>query len=162
MLNELATNQQKSSQSTKNTGIKMFQFKTVGLLLAGLLAVNLTGCSTVGKGVNAVGSGVVYAAEGVDKAINNVEVTKTSDDNYTLTETFYEPVRSLDSWSMRIESRELCPKGYVYVNRFAQKTSEFAYSDNQCEGDMACEYKLQWQIKCQDVPKEQFSLFGKT
>jgi len=162
MLNELATNQQKCSQSTKNTSIKMSQFKTVGLVLAGLLVMNLTGCSTVGKGVNAVGSGVVYAAEGVDKAINNVEVTKTSDDNFTLTETFNEPVRSLDSWSLRIESRELCPNGYVYVNRFAHKTSEFAYSDNQCESDMSCEYKLQWKIKCQDVPKEPFSLFGKT
>ena len=162
MLNPLAANQKTCSQSTTKDFMNKTQSKTAGLVLAGLLAFSLTGCSTVGKGVNAVGSSVVYVAESADKAISDVKVDKTADDQFTLTETFYEPVRSLDSWSMRIESRELCPQGYVYVNRNAFKSSEFAYSDDQCVGGKSCEYKLQWQIQCQDVPKEPFSLFGKT
>ncbi|MDX1352539.1 MAG: hypothetical protein R3254_05960 [Thiomicrorhabdus sp.] len=136
--------------------------KTFAFLAISVSAANLTGCSTITNGIDAVGSGVVYVAEGFDKVASDVSVEKKADDQFALTERFYEPVRSLDSWSMRIESRELCPQGYVYLNRYAKKTSGFAYSDAQCEGEMSCEYKLEWLIQCQDVPKEPFTLFGKT
>lgn len=136
--------------------------KIMGVLALSLSVVILPGCSTVSNSVDAVGSGVVYVAEGFDQIASDVKVEKQADDKFTLSERFYEPVRSLDSWSMRIEAREVCPQGYVYLNRFAQKSSGFAYSDAQCEGEMSCEYKLEWLIQCQDVPKEPFSLFGKT
>ncbi|WP_051144813.1 hypothetical protein [Thiomicrorhabdus sp. Kp2] len=142
--------------------IQMTKSKSLVVMALSVSALNLTGCSTIADGMDAVGSGVVYVAEGFDKVASEVAIEKKADDQFVLTENFYEPVRSLDSWSMRIEARDVCPQGYIYLNRFAQKTSGFAYSDAQCEADMPCEYKLEWLIKCQDVPKEPFSLFGKT
>ena len=158
MLNQTPAKQNKFnqffSQATKA--------KSIGMLVLGLSALSLSGCSTISDGMDAVGSGLVSAAEGFDQATSDVVVEQKTDDQFVLTEYFYEPVRKLDSWSMRIEAREACPQGYIYLNRFAQKDSLFAESDAQCENEMSCKYKLEWLIKCQDVPKEPFSLFGKT
>jgi hypothetical protein len=141
---------------------KVSKTRAVGLLVSGLSVFALAGCSTLSDGVDAVGKGVVYIGESVETATSDVTVVKVDEDIYALSETFYEPVKSLDSWAMRIEAREACPKGYVYLSRNARKTGGFAYSEVQCEGEMSCAFNLEWRIKCQDVPDEPFSLFGKT
>lgn len=140
----------------------MFQFsKQAGLVALGISLLTLSGCSTISNGVDSVGKGVVYAGEGLEKATHDVSVDKIDDEHFNLSVEYHEPVRKLDSWAMRIEAREVCPKGYVYLSRNARKTGGFAYSDTQCQGEMSCSYQLEWRIKCQDVPDEPFSLFGK-
>jgi len=142
--------------------------KKVSIKLTGTLALvslglfTLSGCSTIADGVNSAGKGMVTVGEGFEKLTSDVSVEKLSEDRYRLSETFNEPVTSLDSWAMRIEAREVCTEGYVYLSRNARKTGGFAYSDLQCTGGMSCSYDLEWRIKCQDVPKEPLSLFGKT
>ena len=122
----------------------------------------LNGCSAIGKGVDAVGSGVVAVAEGVQKVTADVKVNKIDNENFELQISFNEPVKSLESWAMRIEARELCPDGYVYENRNVVKSSQFNEYDADCVSSANCTYKLNWRIKCQDVPEEPFSFFGKT
>jgi len=142
----------------KKVSLKM---KTGWLLLsAGLLG--LAGCSTIGSGVDSVGAGVVSVAESVEKIATDVNVEKVAEEQFTLSQEFAEPVTSLDSWAMRIEARAVCPQGYVYLNRNARKSGGFAYSDADCVGGASCAFNLEWRIKCEDVPDEPFSFFGKT
>jgi len=136
-------------------------FKKVKSVMAVSGLFMLVGCSTIGDGVDAAGSGVLSAGQAYGKATSDVHVEAISTEQFKLVKTYDEPVRSLDSWAMRIESRQLCPEGYVYVNRFASKTAPFGMDDAQCLTDN-CIYKLEWQIKCQKVAEEPFSFFGKT
>lgn len=136
--------------------------KSSGILLGFASVFAVTGCSTVGDGVNTVGAGFVYVAEGAQKLVSSVEVEKIDANNFILQQDFNEPVRELDSWAMRIEAREVCPQGYVYLNRNALNNGGFGVSDADCAASSSCSYKLQWRIQCQDVPKEPFSFFGKT
>ena len=122
----------------------------------------LNGCSTLSDSADAVGSGVVYIAEGVQKTVADVQVKKIDESNFELQTSFNEPVQSLDSWAMRIEARKLCPDGYIYENRNAIRAGAFGESDAACLAAGNCTYKLNWRIKCQDVPEEPFSFFGKT
>lgn len=130
------------------------------LTLAGSLF--LAGCSTMNDSVNTVGKSVVWVAEGATKLATDVSVEKIDDKHYVLQQTLAQPIKSLDSWAMRIQAREVCPEGYIYENRNAVKLGAFAQSDNECVGGQNCGYELKWRIKCQKVPKEPFSLFGKT
>lgn len=140
----------------------MMKKSQTGLVLALSALFGLSGCSTIGDGVDAIGSGLVYVAEGAQQAISNVEVEKIDDNNFVLQQSFNEPVRELDSWAMRIEAREVCPQGYIYTNRNALNDGAFGISDADCAASGNCTYKLQWRIECQDVPEEPFSFFGKT
>lgn len=133
-----------------------------GLVSLGLSLFALSGCSTMSSGVESVGKGIVYVGEGIEKMTTDVKVEKVDDERFNLSVTFHEPVKTLDSWALRIEAREVCPKGYIYLSRNARKTGGFAYSEAQCEAEMSCGYALEWRIKCEDVPNEPFSLFGKT
>lgn len=133
-----------------------------GLIITGLSVFVLSGCSTVSKGVDSLGQGIISLGESFERAATDVEVKKLADDQFALAQTFEEPVKSLDSWALRIEAREVCPDGYVYLSRNARKAGGFAYSEAQCSGEMDCTYQLEWQIRCEDVPEEPFSLFGKT
>lgn len=141
---------------------KVLKKVNISLLIAGIGLVGLTGCSTIGKGVDSVGAGVIAIGEGFEKMATDVTVEKVESDQYALAQTFHEPVASLDSWAMRIEAREVCPEGYIYLNRSARKSGGFELSDADCAAGAACSFKLEWQIKCQEVPDEPFSLFGKT
>lgn len=125
-------------------------------------ALSLSACSTVTSGIDSVGHGVVSVGESMQRKIADVEVKQLKQDQFFLAQSFHEPVNSLDSWALRIESREVCPQGYIYLSRNARKMGNFAYSAEQCYGEMNCSYKLEWQIQCADVPEEPFSLFGKS
>lgn len=130
-----------------------------------LLAISLTllaGCSSVTGGVDAVGQSVVSLSDKLQSVVSDVQVKKIDDENFTLSELFYEPVSSLDSLAMRAKAREVCPKGYTYQSRQAKKAGEFAYSYEQCVGGDNCGYTLEWNIKCGELPYEPFTLFGKT
>lgn len=148
--------------------MKMVEFKGSFMqnsVKTSLLAISLTllaGCSSITGGVDTVGQGVVSLSDKLQSATGNVQVKKIDDENFKLSELFYEPVNSLDSLAMRAKAREACPKGYTYQSRQAQKAGEFAYSHEQCVGGYDCGYTLEWNIKCEDVPYEPFSLFGKT
>ncbi|WP_157760455.1 hypothetical protein [Thiomicrorhabdus arctica] len=148
--------------------MKMVEFKGSFMQTSAktsLLAISLTllaGCSSVTGGLDAVGQGVVSLSDKLQSMTSDVQVKKIDDDNFKLSELFYEPVGSLDSLAMRAKARESCPKGYTYQSRQAKKAGEFAYSHEQCVGGNGCGYTLEWNIKCEDVPYEPFTLFGKT
>lgn len=152
-------------KKTKNSK-KMFTtkpkraIKTASLLLT--IPIFLSGCSTLSSGVDAVGNGVVTIAEKAQQITADVKVNKIDNENFELQTSFNEPVKSLDSWALRIEARELCPDGYVYDNRNIVKSSSLNHSDADCIASGSCAYTLQWRIKCQEVPDEPFSFFGKT
>jgi hypothetical protein len=148
--------------------MKMVEFKGSFMqnsVKTSLLAISLTllaGCSSITGGVDTVGQGVVSLSDKLQSATGNVQVKKIDDENFKLSELFYEPVISLDSLAMRAAARESCPKGYTYQSRQAHKAGEFAYTHEQCVGGNDCSYTLEWNIKCEDVPYEPFTLFGKT
>lgn len=130
-----------------------------------LLAISLTllaGCSSVTGGVDAVGQGIVSLGDKLQSVTGHVQVKKIDEENFKLSELFYEPVTSFDSLAMRAKAREVCPKGYTYQSRQAKKAGEFAYTHEQCVGGNGCGYTLEWNIKCEEVPYEPFTLFGKT
>lgn len=131
------------------------------LLIASFGLFGLTGCSTIGSGVDSVGESIVSLGESFERMASDVKVEKLSEEQFALTQTFYEPVKSLDSWAMRIEAREVCPKGYIYLNRNARNSGSFATHEGECTGG-ACAFDLEWRIKCHDVPEEPFTFFGKT
>jgi len=149
-------------ETVKSMPMKLFKNINYGLLLSGVSLLGLSGCSTISDGVDAIGSGVVYVAEGTQKLTTDVTVEKESDGKFILQQSFNQPVKSLDSWAMRVEARELCPEGYIYLNRNALRSGGFGVSDADCTISGACDFQLQWRIKCQKVPQEPFSLFGKT
>ena len=133
---------------------------TLGLIFSGVVV--MSGCSTISKGVDSVGQGVVALGEGFEKIATDVQVEALSDQKFALSQIFQEPVSTLDSWAMRIESKALCPDGYIYENRNARKVGGFEWSHAECAAGSDCRYQLEWRIQCQDVPEEPFSLFGKT
>ncbi|MDA3806711.1 MAG: hypothetical protein PF440_02260 [Thiomicrorhabdus sp.] len=148
--------------------MKMIEFKRSFMQTSAktsLLAISLTllaGCSSITGGVDTVGQGVVSLGDKLQSVTGNVQAEKIDDENFKLSELFYEPVNSLDSLALRAKAREVCPKGYTYQSRQAHKAGEFAYTHEQCVGGNGCGYTLEWNIKCEDVPYEPFTLFGKT
>ena len=134
----------------------------MAIVVPSLCVVSLSGCSTINDSANTVGESVVWLAEGTTKLTTDVKVDKVDDKNFILQQTFNEPVKTLDSWALRIEARELCPEGYIYTNRNAFRDAAFGEANNECLANSRCQYQLQWRIKCQQVPQEPFSLFGKT
>ncbi len=148
--------------------MKMVEFKGSFMKTSAktsFLAISLTllsGCSSITGGVDTVGQGVVSLSDKLQSVTGSVQVKKIDDENFKLSELFYEPVNSLDSFALRAKARETCPKGYTYQSRQAKKAGEFAYTHEQCVGEKDCGYTLEWNIKCEDVPYEPFSLFGKT
>lgn len=112
--------------------------KSTGLVALAAAAFTLSGCSTTHQ------------------------VQKISDETFYLTEFYNEPVQGFDSWSLRREAKELCPKGYHYLLRKAGKAGELAKEHASCASGANCEYALEWRIQCTDRPEEKFSIFGKS
>ncbi|MBF6058452.1 MULTISPECIES: hypothetical protein [Thiomicrorhabdus] len=130
-------------------------------LLTCSVLFSVSGCSSISSGVESIGKGVYNLAETWEKNTVDVSSKPLTEDEFLLATDVRGPVTGFDSWPMRIKAREVCPDGYIYLSRQAQKQSEFANSLTQCsDGD--CSYKLEWRIRCEDVPEEPFSLFGKT
>ncbi|MEA3404203.1 MAG: hypothetical protein U9R28_00500 [Pseudomonadota bacterium] len=112
--------------------------KSTGLLAFTVAALALSGCSTTHQ------------------------VQKINDETFYLTEFFNEPVQSFDSWSLRRQAKELCPKGHHSLLRKAGKASEMAKEHASCASGADCEYALEWRIQCTDRPEEKFTIFGKS
>ncbi|WP_319379842.1 hypothetical protein [Thiomicrorhabdus sp.] len=138
------------------------RIKKFGLsFLACSALFSLSGCSSISSGVESVGQGVYGIFESWEKTAVEVSAEPLAKDEFLLATEKSGPVTGFDSWPMRIKAREVCPDGYIYLSRQAQKQGEFADSLTQCS-DQNCDYKLEWRIRCQEVPEEPFSLFGKT
>ena len=112
--------------------------KSAGLVISTATILLLAGCSTT------------------------AQVQKMDDETFTLTEFYNEPVQGFDSWSLRRQAKELCPKGHHYLLRKAGKASEMAAEHASCASGANCEYALEWRIKCTDQPQEKFTIFGKS
>lgn len=95
-------------------------------------------------------------------ACSSVQTQKVDEETFYLTEYYNEPPVGFDSWSLRRQSKELCPKGYDSLLRKAGKPSEFAKQHFECVGGQDCTYALEWRIRCSDKPEEKFTIFGKS
>ena len=51
-----------------------------GLVVLGFSLMGLGGCSTMTSGADAVGKGIVYIAEGVEKVTSDVKIEKVADE----------------------------------------------------------------------------------
>lgn len=93
-----------------------------------------------------------------------VGVIPLSEENkeYELIQTRSEPPTSFESRALRKKAEDLCPTGYEYLLRYAHKPAEFVGHHAACAVGEDCSYELKWRIRCGDIPREPFSLFGKT
>lgn len=93
-----------------------------------------------------------------------VSVNTLSDEKeeYELIQVRSEPPKDFESRTLRKQAEALCPTGYEYLLRQAQKSAEFVDHHAACAVGEDCGYELKWRIRCGDIPREPFSLFGKT
>lgn len=91
-----------------------------------------------------------------------IAVQPLSETEYELVQYRDEPPTGFESRALRKQAEALCPKGYEYLLRHAQKPAEFATHHAECALGKDCGYELKWRIRCGDIPREPFSLFGKT
>ena len=131
------------------------------LMGMGLLLLGMSGCSTLWDRTTDYTSRAVGA---VGEKIHPVQVRK-------LGEAGGQPVLELRqrqndvprlvNWQMDHKARALCPKGYIREHAYAyQAGKRFAASEMDCAaGD--CTHDLIWIVRCDDVPQEPFSIFGK-
>ena len=134
-------------------------FKTI-LLAASVIL--LSACSTIDDSVDSFGRGMLSVGDSLQSVTGNVQTKKVDEKRFHLTEGYNEPVTTFDSWSLRAKAREICPTGYLYENRQAYKMGAFGKTHEQCADKSSCAYVLEWRIRCEEVPYEPFSLFGKT
>lgn len=82
-------------------------------------------------------------------------------DEYRLSIWVNDTIHSLDNGVLHSQSQSLCANGYVKLSQQAFKRGRLKETSLACvNGD--CEYQLKWHIRCQAVPKQPFSLFGKS
>lgn len=127
------------------------------LLAAAALA---SGCS-VQSGAAKIEQGFDYVVSSINDLDNAVQSEKVAENEYRLWQEANQSFKSFESSKMRVRSKQLCPIGYYPISRQARSNSELHESDLNCVGG-SCQYTLEWHIRCQDVPEEDFSLFGKT
>jgi len=120
----------------------------------------ISGCS-VQSGAAKIEQGFNAVASTIDKLDSPVQSEKIAENEFRLWQETNHSFKSFESTQMRVLSRELCPIGYYPVSRQARSNNELKGSDLDCL-DGSCQYTLEWHIRCQDVPEEEFSLFGKT
>lgn len=127
-----------------------------------LLATTLfaSGCS-VQSGAAKIEQGFDSITSSIQELDKSVQSERTGENEYRLWQESNESFKGFDSAQMRVVSKQLCPIGYYQTSRQARSNSELKDSDLDCIGG-SCKYSLEWHIRCQDVPEEEFSLFGKT
>ena len=96
--------------------------------------------------------------------IHPVEVKTLRDDErfalYELRQRQDSPPK-LEKWQMDHKARALCPKGYVREHAYAYREGgRFGLDEISCSAQ-DCRYDLVWIVRCDDVPQEPFSIFGK-
>lgn len=126
-----------------------------------LVAVSFfaSGCS-VQSGAAKIEQGLSAIGHSLQKLEEDVHSKPLAENEYLIWQSSHESFKSFDSSHFRTVAKQLCPIGYVPLSRQARKDGELAASDALCDGE--CGYTLEWHIRCQDVPEEPFSLFGKT
>lgn len=92
----------------------------------------------------------------------NVEVTKLAEDEFLIEQIRFDPPISYESRALTKKADQLCPIGFSYLLRQAHSEHEFATDHQQCAVGQDCQFTLQWRIRCGNIPREPFSLFGKS
>ena len=93
---------------------------------------------------------------------SGVQTKEMGENVYYLTNFYNEPPTSFSSWSIESRADEVCPTGYDVLSKNAGKSGEFGYNDFACAAGQACDYVMEWRIRCSDKPKQETSIFGKT
>lgn len=82
-------------------------------------------------------------------------------EEHLLTQFYYDAPTSVESRSLDRQARNLCPVGYSFLLRQVVSVDEMAKHQFECAQGKNCGYELQWRIRCGEVPREPFSLFGR-
>lgn len=90
-----------------------------------------------------------------------VQPQAVNDNEYVLTETYDQAPVSLESRRLSKQAENLCPKGYSFKLRQINAIDELASHQFECAQGKNCGYVLQWHVRCGEVPREPFSIFGK-
>lgn len=130
-------------------------------LSAAIAAVVLaSGCSVQG-GAAKIEAGFSAIAHSMQKFDEPVQTEQVGENEYRLWQTSFESFKNFDSMNMRTTSKQLCPIGYYQTSRQVRSNAELKETDAECVGG-TCKSTLEWYIRCQDIPEEPFTLFGKT
>jgi len=122
-----------------------------------VVAMLLNGCSSW---ANKAGHWTSTAVAKTGDLIAPIEVQKQQDDlHWLIRQQFNEPP-VLDSLAFDYRARQLCPKGYLKDEVYAQRPAKFGVDPAVC-ATADCRYTLVWKIHCDEVPREPFSIFGK-
>lgn len=95
-------------------------------------------------------------------ACAQVEVTELDEDKFLLEQARSGMPTKYKSRAMDKQAKKVCPIGYRPILRQTFAEQEMATHRAQCAIGANCNFKLQWQIECTDIPDEPFSLFGKS
>lgn len=154
----------------------------LGLGLGLLFVVGLQGCSTIDSSIAKVSSAYDRVELSLQSAMVEIEVEQLTDtqkqkggfggevegfvekaygNEFILARQVNDTATDLDNRAMHAKSKSLCEKGYVKLSQQAVAKRSLKDTSLQCvSGD--CRYQLNWHIRCQDVPEQPFSLFGKS
>jgi hypothetical protein len=125
------------------------------ILLSAL--VLLSGCSSW---ANKASHWTSTAVASTGDLIAPIEVKQQQDDLHWLIQQQFNEPPVLDSMAFDFRARQLCPKGYLKDEVYAQRPAKFAVDPAECT-TADCRYTLVWKIHCDEVPREPFSIFGK-
>ncbi len=127
------------------------------VLFISMLVIMLAGCGTM---VEKVASWSGHAAGKIGELIYPVQVVSMESEKAWLLKQHYDEPPVLDGFQMDYQARELCPEGYVKEEVYALRPAKFEFDAVACVSE-ACRYTLVWKVRCDEMPQEPFSIFGK-
>ncbi|WP_130537498.1 hypothetical protein [Thiomicrorhabdus indica] len=158
--------------------------KRQSLLLSSIFASGLLlqGCSTLDSGIEKMADFSDSVEESLQSAFVEIEVTELSDQEvqkggfggsleaiadkkygkeYRLSRSINDTIQDLDNRALHAKSRTLCEQGYVKLSEQAITQGTLKENSLDCVSGN-CKYQLNWHIRCQDIPEQPFTFFGKT
>jgi len=126
--------------------------------MAGVLLGLLAGCSSMTQKAAALSGHVVGRTGDV---MYPVQTQKLDQEGMVwLLQQQYDEPPVLDGFQMDYKARSLCTRGYLKDEVYALAPRKLAVNHAACV-TADCRYTLVWKIRCEEVPQEPFSIFGK-
>lgn len=157
--------------------------KTLLLTSMGACALMLQACSTVDSGIAKTIDTVGEMDAKVRLALVEIEVQELDaahqqkggfvaaadrmpgstkfGKQYVLSRAMNTTATEFDNRTMHLKSKQLCESGYVKLSEQALAKQSLKDTTYQCATE-DCRFQLSWQIRCQEVPEQPFSFFGKS
>lgn len=95
-------------------------------------------------------------------ACAKVEVKQLEENKFLLEKQSSGMADRYKSRALHKQAKKACPIGYRHVLRQSFAKQQMAEHGAECALGANCDFVLQWQIECTDIPPEPFSIFGKS